>query len=206
MPIKVPLFKLHSPSIKKAQVIYREIEAPEKDKGWLVRVFGIGTGPTKTYKVNYTPPYSSEMGECIQVFVPLVLNVKRIGVYKSGVLQNRGISAEIEGIKDEGTLRKRGRERLHQDECADKTLLGDYEIQQFALSKQGDTKPVTFTRKLKVNTVRAVELHLIKVFGDSVKPLADVRHEQQIELKFVLPGSHDYHLCYGSGGLHWDVV
>ncbi|MDQ3816322.1 MAG: hypothetical protein M3362_01365 [Acidobacteriota bacterium] len=206
LPIKVPLFKLHSPSVKKAKVIYRELDAPEKEKGWWVKVFGIGTGPTKTLRVNYNPDFVSEKGECVQVFVPLVLNVKSIGVYKAGVLQNRGVSAEIEGIKDEGTLRKRGSQSLPEDECADRKLLGEYETLNFTLSNHKGTKLEKFKRKLKFDTARSVELQLIKVFGDLIRPMADVRHEQQIELEFVLPGSHDYYLSFGSGGLHWDIA
>lgn len=207
VPVKVPLFKLHSPAIKKARVTYRESETRGKDGFWLIKVFRFGTGPTKTFKVTYSPDFISTKGECLQVFVPLVLNFQLVGVYnKSGVLQSRGISTEIEGIKDEGTLRKRGQQSLPEERCADKKLLGQYEIQNYSLSGHASTHLEKFTHKLKFNVARTVELHVVEVFGRSLKPLADVKHERQIELEFVLPGSYDYRLSFNSAGLHWDVL
>lgn len=203
--IKVPLFKLHSPSIRGARVIYRE-SMQDKERGWLVKVFGIGMGSTNTYRVVYDPPYISENGECLQVFVPLVLHAKSIGVYRSGVLQSRGIRAEIEGIEDERTLRQRGCDTLPKDECADKSLLGAYRTQKYALSQQRHSQRETFTSLLKGSIARTVELHIVNVLGYSIKPIADVKHQQQLELEFELPGSRDYSLCYNSSGLHWDIV
>ena len=207
VPIKVPLFKLHSPSTRKARVIYREPKISKEEKGWLVKVFSLGMGSTNTYRVIYDPEFISKNGECLEVFVPLILNVKLIGVYdKKGTLQSRGIQAEIEGAENEGTLRKRGCETLPKDECADKTALGKYSVQKYVLSGQHRSKKGEFKQNFSLNVARVVELHVKEVFGYSIKPVANIEHQHELELLFELPGSHDYSLCYSSTGLHWDVT
>jgi hypothetical protein len=207
VPVKVPLFKLHSPAVKKAKVIYRESDAPGKDGWWLIKMLRIGTGPTKTLKVAYTPSFISVKGECLQVYVPLILKFQLVGVYtKEGGLKSRGISTDIEGIEEQSTLRKRGRQRLPREECVNKALLGAYQTQKYALSMQSGNHVEKFPHKLNFNIARTVELHVVKVFGRALKPLADVKHERQIDLEYLLPGNHDYHLCFNSTGLHWDVV
>ena len=116
MPVQVPLFKLHSPAVKRARVTYREADVADKKRGWLVKFFGIGMAPTKTIKVVYKPDFVSEKGECLQIYVPLILHIRSIGVYnKSGVLLSRGIRAEIVSIKEGITLRKRGCQSLPPD-------------------------------------------------------------------------------------------
>lgn len=207
IPIKVPLFRLHSPSIKKARVIYREPKTSKKDDAWIVKIFRIGMGSTNTYKVKYDPEFVSKNGECLEVFVPLVLNVKLIGVYdKSGVLHNRGIQAEIDGVENEGTLRKRGCETLPKSDCDDKSTLGNYNQKKYVLSGQHRRKKDEFTEKFSLNVSRVVELHVKEVFGYTIKPIANVEHHHPLELVFELPGSRDYSLCYSPSGLHWDVA
>jgi len=201
--VQVPLFKLHSPPVQKARVTYRESDLPEKERGWLVKFFGIGMGPTKTFKVVYDPDFISERGECLQIFVPLVLHIRKIGVYKAGVLQSHGIRAEVENIKDESTLRKRGCQQLHKDECANKTLLGKHKTKQYALSQYGPTQVESFKLSLPFNVARTVEMRFRGVFGESFDALAQVRHQRQLELEFKLPGSRDYYLSFNSSGLHW---
>lgn len=201
--VQVPLFKLHSPPVKKARVTYRESDLPEKDRGWLVKFFGIGMGPTKTFKVVYEPDFISERGECLQIYVPLVLHIRNIGVYKAGVLQGRGIRAEVESIKEESTLRKRGCHKLPKIECANKKLPGRHEAKEYSLSKHSATQVEKFKLNLPFNIARNIELHFVEVFGKSFDALARVKHERKLELEFELPGSHDYHLTYNLGGLHW---
>ena len=202
--VQVPLFKLHSPPVKKARVTYRESDVPKKERGWLVKFFGIGMGPTKTFKVVYEPDFVSERGECLQIYVPLVLHIRNIGVYKSGVLQGRGIRAEVESIKEESTLRKRGCHKLHKNECSNKTLLGKHETKEYSLSKHSITQLEKFKLSMPFNVARNVEMHFVEVFGKSFDALARVRHERQLELEFELPGSRDYRLSFNLSGLHWE--
>ncbi len=204
IPINIPLFKLHSPSVKNAKVLYRESNVPTK-RGWFVTVFGTGTGDTKTVKVSYDPDFMSERGRCVQIFVPIVLRVQLIGVYKLDKLQSRGIRAEIEGLKEEGTLRKRGQEILPKEECADKGALGDHITENFALSDLNNTKVKKFSRALTFNAARTIRLYLER-FNLSFHTLAAIEHDQSLELDFELPGNHDYQLCFNSAGLHWDIV
>lgn len=202
--VHVPLFKLHSPPVKKARVTYRESDVPKKERGWLVKFFGIGMGPTKTFKVVYEPDFVSERGQCLQIYVPLVLHIRNMGVYKAGVLQGRGIRAEVESIKEESTLRKRGCNKLPKDECASKTLTGKRQTKQYSLSKYEVTQLEKFKLSLPFNVARNVEMHFVEVFGKSFDALARVRHERQLELEFELPGSRDYNLTYNLSGLHWE--
>jgi hypothetical protein len=203
--VNVPLFKLHSPPVRRAQVTYRESALPEKERGWLVKVFGIGMGPTKTFRVVYEPNFVSEKGECLQIHVPLVLHIRKIGVYKLGVFQSHGIRAEIENVKEESTLRKRGCEKLPKDLCANKLLLGTCDTKGYALSTHTATQLETFKLSLPFNVARTVEMHFVEVFGKTFDALADIKHQSQLELEFQLPGNHDYNLSFNSSGLHWAI-
>lgn len=206
VPVQVPLFKLHSPAVKKARVTYRESDVAIKERGWLVKFFGLGMGSTKTFKVVYEPDFTSEKGECLQIYVPLILHIRSIGVYKSGVLQSRGIRAEIEGIEKEITLRKRGSQSLSPDKCAGKTLQGKLDKKDYTLASQSGTELEKFKLNLALNVARNVELRFDDVFGKSFDALARVRHERQLDLEFHLPGSRDYHLVYNTSGLQWDFT
>ena len=204
--ISVPLFKLHSPSVEGAKVTYRESDIADSENGWQVKLFGIGMGRTTTMKVGYACEFASARGECLQVFVPLVLTVNLVGVYKSGVLKSRGVRAEIAGIKDEWTLRQRSSETLSTDKCSGRSLQGKLKTETFPLSRHRSSQPAKFQRSWAFSTARTVELHLLEAFqGISIEPLAKVKRERQLLLDFELPGEHDYQLRYNSSGLNWEV-
>jgi hypothetical protein len=204
--ISVPLFKLHSPTVDGAKVTYRESEVTDNEKGWLVKVFGIGMGRTTTMKVGYACEFVSARGECLLVFVPLVLTVNLVGVYRSGVLKSRGIRGEIAGLKDEWTLRQRSSETLSSDDCNSTSLQGSLKVESFPLSSHHGSHPAKYQRSWAFNTARTVELHLSDAFqGISIEPLARVKRERQLLLDFELPGKHDYRLRYNSSGLNWEV-
>jgi hypothetical protein len=203
--LEVPLFRLHSPAIKGAKVSYRESEAHNTDKGWLVKLFGVGMGRTKTVKVVYTSEFFSENGECSQIFVPLVLTVEKVAVYKSDVLKSRGIRAEIEEIKEEWTLRARGQKTLLNHECIDTPLEGKFAVDRFDVSGHRGKHSAKYKRSWAFDTARKVEIHLLNAFDFSFEPLATVKHEQLLELEFELPGKQDYRLRYNSSGLQWQV-
>lgn len=202
--ISVPLFKLHSPTVDGAKVTYRESDIADRENGWRVKLFGIGMGRTTTMKVGYACEFTSARGECLQVFVPLVLTVNLVGVYKSGVLKSRGVRAEIVGIKDEWTLRQRSSETLSTDKCSGTSLQGKLKAETFPLSRHRSSQPAKFQRSWAFSTARTVELHLLEAFqGISIEPLAKVKRERQLLLDFELPGEHDYQLSYNSSGLNW---
>lgn len=203
--VKVPLFKLHSPRVRGASVTYRESEIVKRSRGWILTVFGIGMGATNIYRVVYDPPFVSNNGECLQVYVPLVLELKSIAVYESGVLKSRGIRAEIEGIEDHTVLRKRGCDSLPNEQCANKGLLGKFEIVNYTLLKRRQPHKENFTRLWGNNVRKSIELHMIKAFGLTIHPLAELEHHQKLELEFSLPGKRNYALSYNTSGLHWDV-
>ncbi len=204
MSVNIPLFKLHSPPVKKAKVIYRESEVKDKEKGWFVKVFGIGMGKTKTVKVFYNK-FISKRGQCFQIYIPLKLRVQKVDVLRSGVLKSRGIRAEIEAVEEERTLRKRGCQSLPDIECANKSLLGRHDTVDYSLSSHSSAGIIKDTRLISFNTARTVELHL-KAFDIWLNPVANITHEQKFKLDFELPSKHDYHLCFNSIGLHWDVT
>jgi hypothetical protein len=201
--VHVPLFRLHSPPVKKARVTYREAKVPEKERGWFVKIFGNGMAPTKTLHVIYKPDFVSERGQCLQIHVPLVLHIRSIGVYKSGVLQSRGIRAEVENIKEESTLRKRGCHTLDKNECANRTFLGSHETREYSLSKHSASQVAKFELSLPCNVARTVEMRFVEVFGKTFNALAKVKHERRLELEFELPGSRDYKLSFSPAGLQW---
>lgn len=204
--ISVPLFKLHSPTVEGAKVTYRESDLADNEKGWLVKIFGIGMGRTTTMKVGYACEFVSAKGECLLVFLPLVLNVNLVGVYKSGVLKSRGIRAEVAGLKEEWTLRQRSSETLSSDECNRASLQGSLRTENFPLSGHHGSQPAKYQRSWAFNTARTVELHLSEALkGISIEPLANIKRERQLSLDFELPGKHDYRLRYNSSGLNWEI-
>jgi hypothetical protein len=203
VPIKVPLFKLHSPSVKGAKVTYRETITKNR-RGWLVTVFGQGTGPTNTYQVVYDPPFESVNGECRQVYVPLQLEVKSIAAYDSGKLVGRGASMAVQGIQDPHVLRKRGCDLLDKVECSD-VLAGDFETRNYNRRSQPKPETVGFSQLWGNYVVETIELETIRVFNMPIRPLAQLEHHHKLDLEFKLPGRQNYDLLYNKTGLHWIV-
>lgn len=204
VPVKVPLFKLHSPSVQGAKAIYRETHTRKTERGWFVTVFGQGTGPDDTVQVIYEPPFESINGECRQVYVPLELQVKSIAVYQSGDLVGRGVSLAVKGIEDEQVLRKRGCDLLDTEQCSD-GLAGPVSTRNY--NRKNEPKPHTETfSQLWGNHVRdSIELETIKVFNTPITPLAELEHHHKLDLEFKLPGKRNYILRYNNSGLHWVV-
>lgn len=203
LPVKVPLFKLHSPSAKGATVIYKESEIVKKTRGWLLTVFGIGMGATNIYRVVYDQPYVSSNGECWQVYVPLVLEVKSVAVYEAGLFKNHGARAEIAGVEDQSVLRKRGCDRLDDEQCAQ--LSGSFDVINYSFLKNLQPRKENFTKLWGNNVRQSIELESIRAFGLTIKPLAELEHQQKLDLEFNLPGKRNYALSYNASGLHWDV-
>lgn len=203
VPIKVPLFKLHSPPVQGAKVIYSETHSREKG-GWFVTVFGQGTGSTNTYRVAYDPPFESVNGECRQVYVPLQLEVKSIAAYKSGDLVGRGVSLAVQGIEDQQVLRKRGCDLLDNQHCSD-SLVGAVETINYDRKSEARPQMESFNHLWGNHVVDSIELEVIKVFNTPIKPLAELEHHHKLDLKFKLPGKRNYILRYNNSGLHWVV-
>jgi hypothetical protein len=203
IPVKVPLFKLDSPSVQGAKVIYRESGAP-KQRGWFVTVFGQGTGSTNTYKVVYDSTFESINGECRQVYVPLELQVKSIGAYQSGDLVGKGVSLSVQGVESEQVLRKRGCDLLDKEECG-AGLEGDVRTKNY--NRKRETKPYTedFSHLWGNHFVDSIELETIRAFNTSIRPLAELEHLHILDLTFKLPGKRNYDLRYNNSGLHWIV-
>lgn len=201
--IKVPLFKLHAPSVQGAKVTYRESYSRKK-AGWFVTVFGQGTGATNTYHVVYDPPFESINGECRQVYVPLELEVKSVAAYKSGDLVGRGVSLAVQGIEAEQVLRKRGCDLLDNEQCSD-GLKGA--VRAINYNRKREPKPHTegFGHLWGNHVVDSIELEAIRVFNMPIKPLAELEHHQKLDLEFKLPGRQNYILRYNNSGLHWVV-
>jgi hypothetical protein len=201
--VKVPLFRLHSPSVRGAKVIYRESGAA-KQTGWHVTVFGQGTGSTNTYKVVYDSTFESINGECRQVHVPLDLQVKHIAAYQSRTLVGKGVSLSVQGIESEHVLRKRGSDLLDMEECG-AALEGDVRTKKY--NRKRETKPHTedFSHLWGNHFVDSIELETIRVFNTSIRPLAELEHLHILDLTFKLPGKRNYDLRYNNSGLHWRV-
>jgi len=203
IPIKVPLFKLHSPSVQGAKAIYRETHT-RKQRGWFVTIFGQGTGPTNTYQVVYDPPFESINGECRQVYVPLNLQVKSIAAYQSGDLVGRGVSLAVQGIEDEQVLRKRGCDLLDQERCSD-GLIGVVKTINYNQRSQSKPQTKSFDHLWGNHIVDSIELETIRVFNTPITPLAQLEHYHKLELEFKLPGRKNYILRYNNSGLQWAV-
>lgn len=202
IPVTVPLFKLHSPSVKGAKVIYRESGAP-RQRGWFVTVFGQGTGSTNTYKVVYESTFESINGECRQVYVPIDLEVKSIGAYESGTKVGMGVHLSVQGIERD-VLRKRGCDLLDEEECG-ASLEGDVQTKKYNLKRE--TKPYTedFSHLWGNHLVDRIELETISAFNTTITPLAELEHLHILDLTFKLPGKRNYDLRYNNSGLHWTV-
>jgi hypothetical protein len=203
IPIKVPLFKLHSPSVQGAKAIYRELHTKKK-RGWFVTVFGQGTGPTNTYHVIYDPPFESINGECRQVYVPLDLQVKSIAAYESGDLVGRGVRLSVHGIEDEHVLRKRGCDLLDQERCSD-GLTGAVKTINYNQKNQSKPQTKSFDYLWGSHVVDSIELETIRVFNMPITPLAQLEHYHKLELEFKLPGKRNYILRYNNSGLQWAI-
>jgi hypothetical protein len=164
-------------------------------------------GATKTLKVDYDPDFVSERGQCLEIYVPLVLHIRSIGVYnKAGNLMSRGIRAEVESVEEEKTLRKRGHHILPPAECAIGTLRGKLNSRDYDLSNQRATHLEKFNLSLAFNVARNVEFRFVEVFGRTFNALARVSHVRQLELEFQLPGSRNYYLSFNTAGLHWEFA
>lgn len=204
VPVKVPLFRLHSPSVQGAKAIYRETHTKKTERGWFITVFGQGTGPDDTVQVVYDPPFESIDGECRQVYVPLELQVKSIAVYQSGELVGRGVRLAVQGIQDEQVLRKRGCDLLEAEQCTD-GLAGP--VSKRSYNRKNEPKPGTesFSHLWGNHVVDSIELETIRVFNTPITPLAQLEHYHKLDLEFKLPGKQNYILRYNNSGLQWTV-
>lgn len=203
--LNVPLFRLHSPPCEGASVTYQEQQEVEGSRGWLIRVFGIGTGASHTLRVVKVAEVRSVAGQCKEVFVPLVFHVEQLAIYRGSKRVSRGLRAELLDATNQQLLSQRGARSLNPDACA-WVEAEDPACERLTYELGHDTsnEASVFTLGRSSRLERDVSLSL-RAFRIKVEGLAKVRREREIKLRFELPAGRDYAVWVCPAGLRWRV-
>jgi len=198
--INVPLYRFGAPAVKGASVEYSEGESTAKSGGWIVKVFGVGSGDTTTLQVNKSKTFVANDGTCKIVSVPVKLRVARIAVYDSARLIGRGCDAQVAPISDgDNHLKGRVCRSVPAGHCVSGPTDGA-EILDVGLS--GDTSNAVHhdRRSWESDVANELSLKLGKVLN--VSALVSIKRSRRLELSFALPAGHDY-LGYLCPGVTW---
>jgi hypothetical protein len=198
--INVPLYRFGAPPVKGAKVEYSEGEHVAKSAGWLVKVFGVGSGDTTTLQVNKSKTFVAESGSCKIVLVPVKLRVARIAVYDNNRLIGRGYDAQVAPIAD-GDNHLKG--RICRSAPAGGCVSGPTEgAEVLDLGLSGDTSSAIHhdTRTWESNVSSEISLKLGKLVN--VSALVSVKRSRRLQLSFALPSGYDY-LGYLCAGVTW---
>ena len=194
--VDIPLFKLHSPSVRGSKVTWEESTAQTRGGTWLVTIFGIGMGADQTLSVVYEDKYSNHDGAYDLIYATVVMRWRLVSFYERRAKGARGklISSAIEAEVDERVRRHplgRGVKRLSNDELVDDM--------NFVLDPPVDKREVLtsdpWTRAYEWRESTEFEVRLgIPQIGISAAAKASVRPQHTVKLTFELPGGHEYEL------------
>jgi hypothetical protein len=119
--INVPLYQFGAPNVPGAVVEYSEGNSLTEGAGWLVKVFGIGTGETASLQVNKARTFVAQAGTCKLIYIPVKLRVSHIAVCDGERLVGRGHEARVASQQEGGDehLRRRGVRSLPPRTCCE---------------------------------------------------------------------------------------
>lgn len=204
LPVKIPLFKLHSPKVQGSKVSYIESKTETTSGHWSVTIFGTGMGRSQSFTVKYRNTFDSSNGDCKLIFVPVTMKVELIATYQFGECIGRGLRTEL--ILEKRAKFSKGIDSIPEGECSQglDTTVGDEPEFDFS----GDSSSAIH----KVDWAAVWDDTLEAKFGlDAFKLRAEFRttitRTQEIGLTCELPAGHKYRLrrFQNERGITWEV-
>jgi hypothetical protein len=202
--IDVPLFRLHSPTVKGARVAYAEGREIADGASWRVKLLGLGPGPSTTLQVGFTKGFESWDGQCREIFVPIAVELEHVRVSKRGRPAGRGLRFQVKRALEPKTLRTRGSRTLTSAQCAARHVPGACEEDTFLLAGDGGPEPATGDFHSSKDVAHEVGLSLT-AFGVGIDALAQVRTTTHVRLTYSLPPGHNYVALREPRGVYWKL-
>jgi hypothetical protein len=163
----------------------------------------LGLGDTKTIAVEYLNEFTSEDGECKEIYVPIRVRYEEGIVLEDHIYRGRAYRVQALDTRKR-TLRKRGAVSLSPAQRLRRHLPEDGDQESFLLSEDTGRRPTTFSRSWSCDVAREVALQL-KALRIEFGTKAEVRHVRSLRLTGELPSGHNYDVIFGRGGLYWVV-
>lgn len=201
--IEVPLFRFSVPKVAGAEITYYESESTTSDRQLNLKVFGIGTGGSKTVEVERNATYTAAAGDCKVVTIPIRMRVARVRTFYRQRYIGNGVRAEVIVPKagPRQLLRGRGCKSLIDGSCREpgSNPVLDQVVHDFARDSSGAIHQAE--RRWTMDYASEISLTFSKVvdFG----PLVRSSRRSEVRLAFQLPAGHAYEASIHSDRLRW---
>lgn len=203
--IDVPIFRFSVPKVARAEITYYESESSTGERQLNLKIFGTGTGGSKTLEVERSATYLATAGDCKVVTVPIRMRVARVKTLHGNRYMGDGVRAEVVVPKagPRQLLRGRGCKSLKDGSCrepgSDPVL--DQVVHNSARDSSGAIHQVE--RRWAVDYTNEISLTFSKVvkFG----PLVRSSRRSEVKLAFQLPSGHNYEASIHSDRLRWKI-
>ena len=196
VPVRVPLFRLHAPAVDGAKVTYSQKIESSGEAGWEIKVFGTGLGSSVTLKASHTTKYETSNGACKRIFLPVTIQVSRLGIYRGGDRVGTTIRTEVSRKGTEGGF-VNGIELLRTADCA---LVATSDRRLFTIPAIDDSTGAPLEHEQTFAIGGSFEASLgLKAFDVESSVKAKVERQQEVSLGFTVPGGHDYDVYAPSG-------
>jgi hypothetical protein len=203
--MNIPIFKLHSPKVIGSKVVNRVKSIATTGDDWTFSVFGLGTGATQTLKISNTTEFDSENGDCVILFIPIVIRVSVIETIKRKKSIGKGIKAELVNHKKQYNYQK------GVTDCDESVCLKDIDkskpyFEIFPLKKARYGKIIKYEKEINYSERYGINFSF-SCFGSKIKMKSVLSSQKDIKLEYILPGGHDYYLAYTKKvpGICWHV-
>lgn len=200
--IKVPLYRFAAPRVRGAAVSYSEGERVQKHSGWLLKVFGIGTGDTTSVQVNRARTWSASAGTRKVVYVPIKLRVTKVAVYDGATLIGRGHNAQVAPISEgeDPNLIRRVCESVEEIGFGSRPETFDVLDCDLTGDRTGDVHEARHA--LDIDVAQELSAELMGLEGLSA--LVKVERTRRLEMVFSMPAGHHYRALVASGTTWWE--
>lgn len=202
--INVPLYRFGAPPIPGAEVSYSEGMSLSEGAGWIVKVFGIGTGRTTDLAINQTKTFVAESGTYKEVFAKVRLRVSKVTTFEGIRRVGSGYRAEVvlPKKKREIALRGRGCKDIDAGSCR-QNMDGD-EVSPLEYWFAEDSSDAIHRDERSWDQDVAKELSLKLQHVVDVGALVRIKRLRRLGLAFKLPAGHDYYGHLGQRALWWE--
>lgn len=223
--IRVPIFRLSSPSVPGSRATYQEGAIQGSENGWTLTVLGIGMGANQVFDVASTDGFYAHSGDCKTFFLALDLLVTPLRIYSGHKFLHRALRVEAQvdrydGIPGLGVgwcrdrrcyLSQKGFAGFEITKCAPGDCLLTRTSKLWQRWNLHDDKPGdAFTSSRSIEMKRRGTRNLryaISAFGLQAEGQLEITRKVSLTLTFDLPGGHDYALyrLREVDGLAWRI-
>ena len=190
--LNVPLFRFGAPRTKGSKITYQEVNTSERDATWRVKVFGIGTGDTRSMSVKNARTFVANYGECKVVYAPIPMKVERVSVYDGDRLVGSGYRAEVVPPKksESSPFTRRGCKSLSTVEC-EAAPAGDHR-DEIRLDLEGDRSKSIHEHLSSWKSSLAEDLSVSLSDMANLSTTVKVKNIREISIKSQLPSGSNY--------------